>query len=113
MRRTVVRIGVRNARVTAVTKQRIDYVDELGQDAFVDLDECTRVWTRRHGAPPPTVGGKYMRCVGWRSSLYSSPTWVQFYDQRHTRLEFQTGDAMIEELLAGLRKIDCFANDVT
>jgi hypothetical protein len=113
MESEVVRIGIGSARIVSITKQRVDYIDEVGQDAFVDLDECASVWNRKHGTPPPTVGGKYMRFIGWRASLYSSPSWVQFYNRRRTRLQFQTGDRMIEELLTGLRKVDCLTNDAT
>jgi hypothetical protein len=38
----IVRIGVSNARITCVTPQRVEYVDEAGQECFVDLDECSR-----------------------------------------------------------------------
>jgi hypothetical protein len=108
LRAKVVRMGTGAAHIVSVTKRRIDYVDEGGREVFVDLDECARVWARRHGAPGPTVGGKYMRFVGWRG-----PTWIQFYDRRRTQFEFQTCDAMVGDVLMELRRVECLANDAT
>lgn len=36
----IVRIGVANARIKCVTRQRVEYFDEAGQECFVDLKEC-------------------------------------------------------------------------
>ena len=38
----IVRIGVANARITCVTSERVEYLDEAGQECFVDLEECNR-----------------------------------------------------------------------
>ena len=44
----IVRIDVGNARIKSVTRQRVEYLDEAGQECFVDLDECDRNWVEFH-----------------------------------------------------------------
>ena len=44
----IVRIGVGNARIKCVTRQRVEYLDEAGQECFVDLEECARNWVQSH-----------------------------------------------------------------
>jgi hypothetical protein len=39
----IVRIGVANSRIKCVTPQRVEYLDEAGQECFVDLDKCVRI----------------------------------------------------------------------
>jgi hypothetical protein len=57
----LVRIGVANARIQCVTPQRVEYLDEAGQECFVDLEECARNWVKLHGASP---GRKYPYVAG-------------------------------------------------
>ena len=42
----VVRIGASGARIVRVTQERIEYIDMAGQDQFIDLEECARIWGR-------------------------------------------------------------------
>jgi hypothetical protein len=84
----IVRIGVGNACVRSVTPERVEYVDEGGQECFVDLKECARnrvqyveSW-REDGART----GDY-RVVGKSGFLDDSP-WIEFMNKRRTRFEF-------------------------
>src|SRR5262245_8204046 len=42
----IVRMGASGARIVAVTRQRIDYLDMAGREQFIDLEECARRWGR-------------------------------------------------------------------
>ncbi len=44
----IVRIGVGNARIKCVTRQRVEYFDEAEQECFVDLDECASVLSQKY-----------------------------------------------------------------
>jgi hypothetical protein len=84
----IVRIGVGNARIKCVTRQRVEYLDEAGQECFVDLGECARnrvkdveSW-REDGART----GDY-RTVAKGSLVDDSPC-IDFMNNRRTRFEF-------------------------
>lgn len=38
----IVRIGVAGARILNVTLERVTYLDDAGEECFVDLEECVR-----------------------------------------------------------------------
>lgn len=105
-----VRIGVARARVTSVTPKRVEYLDELGQEWFVDLEQCARNWVqycsdheqdfeRVPGVSAESAARWRARCVGQRSL-----TWVEFMNARCTRLEFESNQAAYAHLLTPLRK---------
>lgn len=72
----IVRVGVANASIKGVTPQRLDYLDEAGQERFVDLEEC--IGSAASGSS---------RCVG-RRGLLDDPPWIEFTNNRRTRFEF-------------------------
>jgi hypothetical protein len=108
----VVRVGTSGARIVCVSTKRIDYIDMTGQECFVDLEESARNWQQRHhasrrefltlpGAPQPAVDIWNAHCVGLRGAL-DQPPWVQFTNDRKTRFEFGTCEALYRELLEPL-----------
>jgi len=92
----IVRIGVANARIKRVTQQRVKYLDEAGQECFVDVEECARNWVQLHHKDDDelirmTSEGLFdhfnSSFVGQRG-LLDDPPWVEFMNKRHTRFEF-------------------------
>lgn len=90
----IVRIGVSNARITCVTPQRVEYVDEAGKECFVDLDECSRnsVQSRIEDEGDFVVMTSEDRDAAARyvalRDLLHDPAWIEFRNQRRTRFEF-------------------------
>ena len=78
----IVRIDVDNARIKSVTRQRVEYLDESGQECFVDLEECNRNYLH--------LGGR-TRYVGDRALLFDPP-WIGFRNNRRTRFEFESSN---------------------
>jgi hypothetical protein len=92
----IVRIGVANARIKCVTRQRVEYLDEAGQECFIDLDECAENWrnededdfdllTSEDRDSAATTNSR--RHVGERGMLEDLP-WFKFMNKRRTRFEF-------------------------
>jgi hypothetical protein len=110
----VVRIGESGARIVAVTRERIEYIDMAGQERFVDLEECAGAWRQWHddhrseflplpGASAQDIVAWNARCVGVRGAC-DNPPWAAFRNQRNTRFEFASYDALYRELLNPLGK---------
>jgi hypothetical protein len=110
--REIVWIGVSPARIVAVTRQRIDYIDMAGQEQVIDLEECARNWGRRYddrreefllfsGVTQEDIAAWNARCVGQRGAL-DNPPWAEFMNERNTRFEFATSKALYTELLGSL-----------
>jgi hypothetical protein len=110
----VVRIGVSGARIVAVTRQRIDYIDMVGQERFIDLEECAKGWAQLHddrsqeflplpGATEQGIAAWNASCVGQRGAL-DNPPWAEFMNERNTRFEFGTYEALYEQLLRPLKR---------
>jgi hypothetical protein len=85
----IVRIDVGNARIKCVTRQRLEYIDEAGEESFVDLGECARnrvqhveSWRVEDGART----GDY-RTVAKGVLVDDSPC-IDFMNNRRTRFEF-------------------------
>ena len=95
----------------SVTAQRVAFVDDRGEEGSVDLDECAQACATEEGMAG--AGGERPRCVGWRGSLFSNPSWAQFIDRHDTRFEFQTGAKMVQSLLAPLHEFKCVFNHAT
>jgi hypothetical protein len=102
----IIRIGVANARIKCVTPQRVEYLDEAGQECFVDLKECARnrvkdveSWRVEDGART----GDY-RTVA-KSVLVDDSPCFEFMNDRHTRFEFGSleGAQALKSLLAKAR----------
>ena len=94
----IVRIGVSNARITCVTPQRVEYVDEAGQECFVDLDECSRNSVQSHikdeGDSVVLTSedrDAVARYVATRDLLHD-PAWIEFKNKRRTRFEFASSN---------------------
>ena len=99
------KVGGANVRIKSVTRQGVEYLDEAGQTHIVNLEECARNWARRHnyqksdiewrpGTTEEEVAVRMessavwnSRCVGQRS-LADRSAYVEFMDERRTRLEF-------------------------
>ena len=92
--RETIRIGVSGARIVAVTRQRIDYIDMAGKEQFIDLEESARRLR--------TVTGS-QEFVGLRAVL-EDPPWAEFMNERTTRFEFATEGALYAELLGPLQQ---------
>ena len=106
----IVRIGVANARITCVTRQRLEYINEAGQECFVDLDECARNWAEEDEdefvllTPEDNAGRRKELHVARRSSHVDPPEWVEFTNNRRTRFEFRSYKEAYHTLLHPLRK---------
>jgi hypothetical protein len=110
----LVRVGDGNARILRVTPALIDYTDIAGQARLIDLRECAGNWRRFHdanrhdfiivpGSSEAEADARNSRCVGERGAL-DDPPWVEFMNDRRTRFEFQTYEAVYGELLGPLAK---------
>jgi hypothetical protein len=96
----IVRIGVGNARMKCVTRQRLEYIDEAGQECFVDLEECARNWVQslteededdfvQLTSEDSDAASRKRRYVGGRG-LLEDPPWIEFANKRRTRFEFES-----------------------
>ncbi len=104
----VVQVGTPGVRIARITQKRIDYVDMAGQAQFIDLEECARNWVRwyndhRHeflpvpDASQAEVDAENARCVGQRGG--SHPLWwAEMMNERKTRFEFESWEALWREL---------------
>jgi hypothetical protein len=112
--REVVQIGISGARIVTVSRQRVDYIDMAGQAQFVDLEECARSWGQWHdghrgeylplpGASDQSIAAWNACCVGQRGAL-DNPPWAEFQNERKTRFEFASREALYRELLNPLRE---------
>jgi hypothetical protein len=87
------------ARIKCVTPQRVEYFDEAGQECFVDLDECARNWRLRNEdeddfdllTSEDSAATSSSRYVGDRA-LSFDPPWIEFRNNRRTRLEFESSN---------------------
>jgi hypothetical protein len=93
--RETIRIGVSGARIVAVTRQRIDYIDMAGKERFIDLEESARRESVNTGS---------QEFVGLRAAL-EDPPWAEFMNERTIRFEFATEGALYAELLGPLQQV--------
>jgi hypothetical protein len=93
----IVRIGVANARIKRVTpRDRVEYLDEAGQEFFVDLKECARNWVQLHNKDDgdlvllttQDIFDSYDSSFVAQRGLLDDPPWVEFTNKRRTRFEF-------------------------
>ena len=100
----IVRIGIAGAHVKSVSPEQVDYVDEAGKERFVDLEQCARNWVQHRNehaqdfclvsdASAEAVATWNSHCVGQRGALDDTP-WVEFMNDRRTRLEFASYEAV-------------------
>jgi hypothetical protein len=115
----LVRIGTGSARVTRITRERVNYTNEAGKEQFVDLEECARVFLclEAAGRFPPLpvdnndwgqladtapgftqldVSGPSLT-IGLRGSI-DHPPWLQFFNRRRTQFEFKNYEEIREFL---------------
>ena len=108
----VIRVGAFGARIISVASQRLDYIDMAGQEQSIDLEECAKNWagwSRDHrqefvlfpGTSEKSSARWNARCVGERGAL-DDPPWAAFMNERKTCFEFETYEALDEELLGPL-----------
>lgn len=127
----VIRVGTSSARIVRLTRKYIEYIDMAGQDQFIDLEECARMWKRWHDVHsheffpvpgrwarwhdlhshellptpellpgPPShadIDAWNARCVGQRGGGYPL-WWAEFMNERKTRFEFGTWEALWRKL---------------
>jgi hypothetical protein len=70
----ILKIGKGNARIKSVTSKQVEYLNDAGQDCFVDLEEC-----KKYFAEP----GRTVRYVAHRRFL-DDPPWIEFKNKRRT-----------------------------
>jgi len=108
----VIRIETGSSRIISITQQRIEYLGLAGEPCTIDLEECARNYMRWHSdhsdefvalSGPAEVDAWNARCVGTRD-LCDSPPWVQFMNERRTRFEFDSYEAIYRELLTPLSR---------
>jgi hypothetical protein len=118
----VIRIGASGARIVKVSQKRIEYVDMAGKQQFIDLEICAKNWVGWHdqhaheffplpGASDEDVTTWNARCVGQRGAL-DNPPWAEFTNERKTRFEFETGEALYRELLGPLMQAGWHTFDI-
>ena len=110
----VIRINAGGSRIISVIQRQIEYVGLAGEPCTIDMKGCARNWARwrsDHSDDFITVTDSSQaeiddwnaRCVGTRGAL-DDPPWVQFTNQRHTRFEFDSYEAIYRELLTPLSR---------
>ena len=108
----VICIGSSGARIVRVNHERLEYIDGAGQEQVIDLKECARNWVRWHdchreefilvpGASQADALIENTRCVGQRGAL-DNPPWAELMNERKTRFEFESYEALYLELLGPL-----------
>ena len=108
----LIRVGESPARILGVARARLEYIDMSGQLQSIDLDQCARNLTRRynHHIKEPIlltfpidadINVCNSRCVGNRGAV-SNPPWVELMNERNTRFEFKSYQAIYRELLSPL-----------
>ena len=121
--REIVRISVAGARVTSVTQQRLEYIDEAGQAWSIDLEQCARNWVQYHddnkqdfrltcGASTESAAQWNLRCVGERDAS-DNPPWVEFMNDRRTRFQFESFEAVYQHLLGRLAEVGWHTFDLS
>jgi len=95
-----------------VTHEIIEYIDPTGREQFVDLEECARNWVKQHkehkrvflkvvpSSKADTDASDAQR-VGTRGAPDDPPI-IEFMNERRTRFEFETEEALCAELLRRL-----------
>lgn len=119
-----VRLGRGLARITQVTEQAVEYIDENGTERSIDLLECERMggaletagqfppgadvdWASLADAIRPEQSPQGLRrggCVGLRGAL-DNPPWFQFLNRRRTQFEFEDRGALDEDLLRPMARM--------
>lgn len=101
----IVRIGVTNAHIKCVTPQRVDYLDEAGQECFVDLKECARNRVQHVESWREDGARKADYRVVAKSGFLDDSPWIEFMNNRRTRFEFGSleGAQALKSLLAKAR----------
>lgn len=113
------RVGSSGSHIVAVTEKRIEYTDATGRGQFVDLQECAKNWQgwyndhRQEFLPLGSqveIDAENARTVGLRGGSYPV-WWAEFMNERKTRFEFGTWEALWRELqgplmVAGWRTFD-------
>lgn len=109
----VVRIEAAQARILRITPKHVEYIGLTGPQQSIDLEECARNWVRwcderEHefiilSGSRADIDLWNARCVGTRGAM-DQPPWVQFMNDRNTRFEFRSYEAVYEELLEPLMK---------
>ena len=112
-----IRIGVSGARIVAVTRKRIDYIDMAGKEQFIDLEESAKgfgLWyasqeflsfgDASEGSFEESIAAWNANCVGKRGAL-EDPPWAEFMNARNTRFEFATEGALYGYLLVPLEQV--------
>ena len=109
----VVRIDGSVAPNLTVTPSQIQYTSVTGDPNTIELEECARNWMRLKreqadefilvpGASRSDADKWDARCVGTRNGC--GPYWVQFMNDRNTRFEFATWEALMEHLVGPLAR---------
>jgi hypothetical protein len=103
----IVEIGVANARIKCVTRQRVEYLDEAGQECFVDLKECARNRVKHVESWRVEDGAREwdFRLVAKCRFLDDDSPCFEFMNDRRTRFVFGSleGAKALKSLLAKAR----------
>ena len=120
----IVRIGVGGARITSVTREKVDYLDETERQLEIDLEKCAEGWDHYmrehwdefiHGIPTGfhLLNSKVkFTCVGDRNAKAQAP-WARFFNERYTRFEFRAGHELHGLLHRPLLHVGRYMFDLT
>ena len=98
----IVRIGIANARIKRVTGQQVTYLEEAGQECFVDLQECARNRVEHVNSWRQDGARKYDFSMVAKWTFLDRSKCIEFTNNRRTRLEFGSleGAQALESRLA-------------
>jgi hypothetical protein len=113
------RIGPSGSHIVRITENHIEYTDAAGRGQLIDLEECARNWERWYHdhrqeflplGSQAEIDAENAHTVGLRGGSYPL-WWAEFMNERKTRFEFDTWEALWRKLqgplmVAGWRTFD-------
>jgi hypothetical protein len=87
-------------KVSSVTGDRLEYIDDDGERHHIDLRLCNDNWIHRlRGSNRDAISDFDMKCVAWRK-VDAEPHYIEFFMEPPTRFEFAV------DLVNGLKDAD-------
>jgi hypothetical protein len=62
-------------QIESVTKEGIQYIDDEGNNQFLDLNSCNKNWIK--SCDPNNIHSADTKCVGWHDA-YGNPPYILF-----------------------------------
>jgi hypothetical protein len=104
VRMMIKRVQYDQKRISRIDQQGLCYIDEQGNECFIDFETCRRNWVIYVNTSGEFVGKNISlrdtNCVGWRSIVGKPPN-IEFFSEPRTRFEFSL---KLWERILGLNK---------